>query len=645
MFPSWLLWVIGPVTVLAAALIIFAVVLGIRAGQRQIETQRRQQVGIALQRAIDYQAEGRLQDAVAEYRRVLILDPGNETALAGIQSIVDQATGGDPAAAAAVASTPANAPPVGTPTPGGAAAVIAATATAPVSAADQQRYDQALALCQAGEWEQAVELLLALQQSGFRPDQVEELLYNCYVNLAAEYDQAGDLQRAVEYVDKALALRPDSTALSTARTLAANYLEAVALESSDLGRTVALLEAIYLQNPTYRDVATRLQAARLAYGDELALQKEWCKAEEQYTLAIAITVTPGSISRRDELQARCTELNALLASGGATLTPTPTRLAAVTPLPTVSTGLLPTATLSAEIDGDPAAEATDAATPVAEEVPTPKPATGAVAGRILYSALDPVNGRNLVYLQDVAGGAAQIVVQDAQQPVYRPDGYRLVYRDLRSESRGLTSLDPSTDLRLRFTEFAEDAYPSWNAQGNLIAFSSNREGDRRWRIYVLWADVNNEAQGMGFGQAPAWHPTQDRLAYQGCDETGNQCGLWSMAGSGGDRRSLTNNAADTRPDWSPDGSFVAFMSEGRDGNPEIYRIDPSSNQVTRLTNDPAVDALPAVSPDGGWVAFMSSRGGAWGMWAVPAAGGEAQLLFAIPGGVGAWQDQELQWIP
>ena len=645
MFPSWLLWVIGPVTVLAAALIIFAVVLGIRAGQRQIETQRRQQVGIALQRAIDYQAEGRLQDAVAEYRRVLILDPGNETALAGIQSIVDQATSGDPGAVAAAATTPANAPPgdAATPAPG---AVIAPTATASVSSQDQQTYDQALALYQAGEWEQAIELLLTLQQGAFRPDQIDELLYNCYVNLAAEYDKAGDLQQAVAYVDKALALRPDSSALRSARTLAANYLEALALEGKDPGRMVELLEAIYLQNPTYRDVATRLQTALLAYGDQLALQKEWCKAEEQYTAAIALAVTPGSISRRDELQTRCAELNALLANGGATLTPVPTRAggAAATPLPTDAAGLIPTATQAVDAATD-AATPDAAATPEAAETPTPKAAAaGPAAGRILYSALDPVNGRNLVYLQDVASSTAQIVAEDAQQPVYRADGYRLVYRDLRSESRGLTSLDPSTDLRLRFTEFAEDAYPSWNAQGNLIAFASNREGDRLWRIYVLWADVNNEAQGMGFGQAPAWHPSQDRLAYQGCDETGNQCGLWSMAGSGGDRRSLTNNPADTRPAWSPDGSFVAFMSEGRDGNPEIYRIDLATNQVTRLTNDPGVDASPAVSPDGAWVAFMSSRGGSWGMWAVPAAGGEAKLLFAIPGGVGAWQDQELQWI-
>src|SRR3954469_17423333 len=105
MFPAWLLWVIGPVTVIAAALIIFAVVFGIRAGQRQIDTQRRQEVGIAIQKAADLQGEGRLQDAVAEYRRVLMLDPGNEAALAGIEAIVDQATNGGVAPSQPVSGT------------------------------------------------------------------------------------------------------------------------------------------------------------------------------------------------------------------------------------------------------------------------------------------------------------------------------------------------------------------------------------------------------------------------------------------------------------------------------------------------------------------------------------------------------------
>src|SRR5690606_40380428 len=106
-----------------------------------------------------------------------------------------------------------------------------------------------------------------------------------------------------------------------------------------------------------------------------------------------------------------------------------------------------------------------------------------------------------------------ILAEDGQQPSFRPDGQRLVFRNLDSQNRGISSLDPASGLRLRFTEFAEDGYPSWNAQGNLIAFASNREGDRRWRVYVLWADVNNEATSVGYGQAPDWHPAADLFVY------------------------------------------------------------------------------------------------------------------------------------
>ncbi|MEZ4555915.1 MAG: hypothetical protein R2854_05585 [Caldilineaceae bacterium] len=49
---------------MAAAIMIMAVVLGVRAGQRQLEIQKRQQVGIHLQRAIDYRSEGDLEAAL-----------------------------------------------------------------------------------------------------------------------------------------------------------------------------------------------------------------------------------------------------------------------------------------------------------------------------------------------------------------------------------------------------------------------------------------------------------------------------------------------------------------------------------------------------------------------------------------------------
>ena len=50
----------------------------------------------------------------------------------------------------------------------------------------------------------------------------------------------------------------------------------------------------------------------------------------------------------------------------------------------------------------------------------------------------------------------------------------------------------------------------------------------------------------------------------------------------------TNSTDDYEPAWSRDGSKIVFVSE-RDGNEEIYVMNPNGTAQTRLTNNPAVD--------------------------------------------------------
>ena len=275
-------------------------------------------------------------------------------------------------------------------------------------------------------------------------------------------------------------------------------------------------------------------------------------------------------------------------------------------------------------------------------------------GTILYSASRVLQEGNRVYeLEDIyavpaAGGQPVMVANNAMQPALSPDAATLAFFSRQADKLGVGGYDLNSGRRLRFSAFIEDSQPRWSPTGDRLVFASNRQGDRRWRIYTTPATNKERPADMVYteltlGKDPDWHPSQDQIVFKGCDDGGQNCGLYLIDADGGNRRSLTNEASDSLPRWLPDGSGVVFMSEGRDGNWDLYRINVADGAVTRLTDDTAPDGLPAVSPDGTQIAFISKRGGAWGLWVMPAAGGAATQVTAIEGELPDWLAQAVDW--
>ncbi len=83
--------------------------------------------------------------------------------------------------------------------------------------------------------------------------------------------------------------------------------------------------------------------------------------------------------------------------------------------------------------------------------------------------------------------------------------------------------------------------------------------------------------------------------------------IYVMNPDGTQPTNLTNNAAlDKSASWSPDGTKIAFETS-RDGNLEIYVMGADGSSPTNLSDDSDADYYPVWSPSGTKIAFMTDR--------------------------------------
>jgi TolB protein len=263
-------------------------------------------------------------------------------------------------------------------------------------------------------------------------------------------------------------------------------------------------------------------------------------------------------------------------------------------------------------------------------------------------------GSSDLYLLSLDGDVRRVTWTGGMAlPKWSPRGDDITFREQIENSRaevGLITPDGSEQVLLTdgedavFWSFA----PNWALDGEAIAYASRREPETTW----LW-EVSRQGGSPArvfrddlFNRREiAWSPDGQHLAYADYDRAaathgdGISLDIWvASAAAPAAAVNLTQGRvhAPINLRWSPDSTRIAFQAfalnadgsvEGTEvhveegpylpPDEELFVLDASSGDLTRLTDNDANDREPSWSPDGQSMVIMSDRDGDDDIWLLP----------------------------
>ena len=204
-----------------------------------------------------------------------------------------------------------------------------------------------------------------------------------------------------------------------------------------------------------------------------------------------------------------------------------------------------------------------------------------------------------IYRAERAGGPPVRLTADVAgnyEPAVSPDGAHVAFVSSRDRQAEVYRMAPDGADPVRLPAAPRDEWaPRWAPNGSLVAVLSDERG--RDELFVMRPDgtdrrrLNASRDGPEaevLEGEPAWAPDGRTLLYS-TRARGGASQIWSVDVASGAHRPLTGpDDASYGPTFSPDGRWIAFVSE-RDGDPEVYVASADGSRPTRVTRAPGPD--------------------------------------------------------
>jgi len=193
------------------------------------------------------------------------------------------------------------------------------------------------------------------------------------------------------------------------------------------------------------------------------------------------------------------------------------------------------------------------------------------------------NGDYDIYLMDFGGEEIVNLTQNVfhdRSPVWSPDGTQIAFITDRDGNYEIyvMSADGSDFYNLS-QHSSNDQTPVWSLDGGRIAFSSMRSGSNEYYDIPVSGGNVQRLTDEEFLEYYGAHSPNGELAF--VSDLGE---IFIRDSNGVERRLIYNSGNNFQPDWSPDGSRIAFV-RGQSGGPEIFVVNSDGSNLRQITHN------------------------------------------------------------
>ena len=153
------------------------------------------------------------------------------------------------------------------------------------------------------------------------------------------------------------------------------------------------------------------------------------------------------------------------------------------------------------------------------------------------------------------------------------------------------------------------ADPRLSPDDRRVAVTITQNTDNIW-VYDIPSETLTQLTFQGSNSMPLWTPDGARLTFSS-SEAGPLNLFWKLAdGSGSDERLAASEQPQAAGSWSVDGRTLLYVEYSTATGRDIWMLSNAGETKSRpVLQSPSNEAGPALSPDGRWLAYISDESG------------------------------------